>query len=136
MKNSLKNITIQLAATSLLLSIAKSDDILEDVEINIIKTIITDFFQISDINAKSLIKGGIKELENSIDLFHFGKIINKSFNKQDKIDFISCIYEVAYADGDLHYLEQHTIKKIANILHLERNDLINAKEEIIHFLDI
>ena len=136
MKNSLKNITIQLAATSLLLSIAKSDDILEDVEINIIKTIITDFFQISDINAKSLIKGGIKELENSIDLFHFGKIINKSFNQQDKIDFISCIYEVAYADGDLHYLEQHTIKKIANILHLERNDLINAKEEIIHFLDI
>ncbi|SVE06817.1 uncharacterized protein METZ01_LOCUS459671, partial [marine metagenome] len=53
----------------------------------------------------------------------------------DKLDFISCIFEVAYADGDLHYLEHHTIKKISNILKLHRNEIIAAKAEIESYLD-
>ena len=55
--------------------------------------------------------------------------------KDDKLDFISCVFEVAYADGKLHYLEHHAVKKIANILHLEKNELISAKAEIENYLD-
>ena len=54
--------------------------------------------------------------------------------KEDKIDFIGCIFEVAFSDGELHYLENHTIKQIANILNLENNELISAKMDIKRFL--
>tara|TARA_B100000029_G_C17387285_1_gene892064 strand:- start:381 stop:791 length:411 start_codon:yes stop_codon:yes gene_type:complete len=136
MNKTTKNHQIQLAAISLLLKIAKCDNKIDSNEINVINNIISDFFQISINDASSLIKEGLENLDNSIDLFHFGRIINHSFNKQDKIDFITCIYEVAYADGKLHYLEDHAIKNIANILHLEKHDLINSKKEILQFLDI
>jgi len=136
MNKTTKNHQIQLAAISLLLKIAKCDEKIDSNEINVIKNIISDFFQISINNASSLIEEGLENLDKSIDLFHFGRIINDSFNKQDKIDFITCIYEVAYADGKLHYLEDHAIKNIANILHLEKHDLINSKMEILQFLDI
>ena len=58
-----------------------------------------------------------------------------NFSHEDKLDFISCIFEVAYADNELHYLEHHTIKKIANILNLNRDEIIAAKAEFEQYLD-
>ena len=38
--------------------------------------------------------------------------LNHFFSHDDKLDFISCVFEVAYADGELYYLEHHAVKKI------------------------
>ena len=46
------------------------------------------------------------------------------------VDFIFCVFEVAYVDNDLHFKEQHLIKQIASILNIENQDLIKAKLEI------
>ena len=125
----------QLAATCLLLSVADADDILEENEINIIQDILKDFFSLEQDMTKLLVDQASKKLVESTDIFQFGSHLNQHFSKSDKLDFICCIFEVAYADGDLHYLEHHTIKKIGNILNLHRNDIIAAKSEIESYID-
>ena len=52
----------------------------------------------------------------------------------DKIDFICCTFEVGISDGELHYIEEHAIKKIATILNVNHQDLIKAKIGIRKFL--
>ena len=126
---------IVLASTCLLLSIANADDNIDDTEIAIIDEIIQDFFDIDENNTKEIINESLENLKKSTDYFSYGKKLNEKFSLSDKIDFISCIFEVAYADGELHYLEHHTIKKIANILNLHRDEIITAKAEIENFLD-
>ena len=81
-----------------------------------------------------IITDSIKRYDNAIDIFEFGREINKTFNYQDKIDFICCAFEVAYSDKELHYLEEYGIKKIANILNVKQNDLIESKKEIKKYL--
>ena len=125
----------QLAAACILLSVADADEILENQEIDIINSILQDFFSIDEKAARSLIEKAQSEWKNSIGLFQFGSQLNDGFSHDDKIDFISCVFEVAFADGKLHYLEHHTIKKIANILHLHRDEIITAKAAIENFLD-
>ena len=123
-----------LAGTCLLLSISKSDGTIEQSEIEIIKDIIRDFFNCDLSLLDETISIGIKELNESTDIYEFSKILNNSFTYQDKIDFISCTFEVAFADGEIHYLEDHFIKKIANILNVEHSDLINSKKYIQKYL--
>ena len=122
------------AATCLLLSTAYADDVLDDREVIVIKEIISDFFNIDSTIIQKIYLDSTKELNNSTDLFAFGKILNDAFNYQDKLDFIGCIFEVAFIDGELHYIESHTIKSIANILNIDHNDLIQTKMEIKRFL--
>ena len=119
-----------ISATCLLLSIAHSDDSFEEKEKVIIKEIIIDFFNIEKNIFNEIIADSIKRYNNATDLFEFGREINKTFNYQDKIDFICCAFEVAYSDEELHYLEEYGIKKIANILNVKQNDLIKSKKEI------
>ena len=72
---------------------------------------------------------------SSTGLFQFGNQLNQDLSHEDKLDFISCVFEVAYSDGELHYLEHHTIKKIAYILNLEKDDIIASKAEINIFFN-
>ena len=135
MKNNSDSYQTQLVATCLLLSIADADEVLEKEELETIGDILQDFFSINEQSADSLIQKAVEKLKSSIGLFEFGQQLNIDFDYDDKLDFINCVFEVAYADGDLHYLEHHTIKKIANILNLHRDEIISAKAEIENFLD-
>ena len=125
-----------IAGTCLLLSISKADNIIDNEEIKIIHEIICDFFNIDDVFADSIISESFDILNDSTDIFEFGKTINKNFTYQDKIDFICCTFEVAFADKSIHYLEEHIIKKISNILNVEHADIIKSKNEMKQYLNI
>ena len=104
-------------------------------ELKTINIILQDFFTLDEKTVNSLMERAKSEWEKSTGLFQFANQLNDDFNPIDKMDFIICVFEVAYADGKLHYLEHHTVKKIANILNLSRKEIITAKTEIENFLD-
>jgi len=120
-----------ISATAMLLSVAKADEIIENHEIKSIHSIVSDFFQItSKEEVDSFINTAKEKLNNAIDIFEFGKVLNKNWTYQDKIDFICCMFEVGFSDGELCYLEEHMIKKISTILNVNHRDLIESKIEM------
>ena len=125
----------QLSAACLLLSVAEADEILEKQELDTIQDILKDFFSIADNDAYKLIQEAQDKMKDATGLFIFGQHLNTVFDHTDRLDFISCVFEVAYADGDLHYLEHHTVKKIANILNVNREDILASKGEMENYLD-
>ena len=125
----------QLSAACLLLSVAEADEILEKQELDTIQDILKDFFSIADNDAYKLIQEAKDKMKNATGLFVFGQHLNTVFDHTDRLDFISCVFEVAYADGDLHYLEHHTVKKIANILNVNREEILASKSVMENYLD-
>ena len=125
---------IKNAAAILLLSIANADDKIDKEEIKSIREIIQDFFSIESEETFTIIENAILELKKNTSLFGYIETINDNFSYKDKVDFILCIYEVAYSDEELHFMEQYLIRKIANSLHVEHKDLIEAKIEIKKYL--
>ena len=125
---------VKLATTCLLTKVAFADEYLDPKEERIIREILADFFSIETEEINKLFRDSNQLLGKSTDIFSFGQLLNQNFTKEDKIDLIGCIFEVAFADGELHHLENHTIKKIAHILNIEHKDLITVKMEIKHFL--
>ena len=120
-----------ISATAMLLSVAKADEVIENHEIESIHSIVSDFFQInSKEEVDSFINIAREKLNNAIDIFEFGKVLNKNWTYQDKIDFICCMFEVGFSDGELYYLEEHMIKKVSTILNVNHNDLIESKIEM------
>ena len=124
-----------ISAAAMLLSVAKADDLIEEKEIKSIRLILTDFFQLeSEHETQSIINSALSKLNESIDIYGYGEELNKNWNYQDKVDFICCAFEVSYSDGELHYIEEHTIKKIATILNVNHQDLIKSKIDMKKYL--
>ena len=129
-----EDINIKNAATILLLSVANADYRIEKEELKLTKEIIEDFFSIDTKETYKIVEQAIIDFKKSTSLFEYAQILNENFTYQDKIDFIFCVFEVAYADKELHFMEQHLIKKIAGILNVDHQDLIKTKLEIQKFL--
>ena len=127
---------IILSATCLLLSIANADDNIDKNELQIINDIIKDFFNLKEDKSKNIIIDAQKDLNESTDYFSYGNKLNDHFSVADKIDFISCIFEVAYSDGEYHYMEEHMIKKIAHMFHIENKDLVHVKMDIKRLFEL
>ena len=125
---------IKNAATILLYSVASADYSIEKSEIRNIREILEDFFSITVEESYSLIEKAIKDYKKSTSFFEYGQILNEKFSYQDKLDFICCVFEVAYSDNELHFKEQHLIKQISGILNIEHKDLIKSKLEIKKYL--
>ena len=125
-----------IASTCLLLSVSNADGNIDKREIDIIKEIVIDYFSIDSLVAENCIIKSKTIFEQSTDIYEFGRTLNNSFSYQDKIDFIKCTFEVAFIDKDMHYLEEHTIKKISSILNVEQVDLINSKKEMKKYLEL
>jgi len=125
---------LQIYTTALMLQIASADSQIDLSEINIIKDILSDYFKIDKEKTNQLIKKSEIIREEMVDIYGIASFVNDSLNLQDKIDLISCYFEVAYADGNLHFLERHTIKQIANILNVNKEQLREAQEEIKKYL--
>ena len=123
-----------LYSSCLMLYIAKVDETIDKEEINIIKEILIDYFKINEKNATNIIRLSLKSLEQSTDIFQYANFINEELNYNDKLDLVKCIFEVGYADEKMHYLELHYIKKIANLLNLEKQDIIEANLEIKKYI--
>jgi len=118
------------STTSLLLKVASADQVVKKEELSIVKEIICDFFTIRAGDADKIISKVIDLNKESIDLFEAGSHVNEALSLQDKIDFIHCIYEVAYIDDNFDYLERHVINQILNILNIDKEQIKIIQKDV------
>ena len=108
-----KDYKIQVYTCALMIIIASADENLEAEEIDVIKDIISDFYSLEMEIIEKIMKDAQIVIDDSIDIYQIASFINKELSKQDKIDLIYCIFEIAYSDSNLHFMEKHLIDKIA-----------------------
>ena len=129
-----KDYKIQVYTCALMTIIASADEKLEEEEIIVIKDIISDFYSLEIEAIEEIIKDAQRVIDDSIDIYQIASFINEELSKQDKVDLIYCIFEVAYSDNNFHFMEKHLIDKIANIFNLNKSEIFKAKKEIQKYL--
>ena len=122
---------LRVAACALFLEMARADGQFDDVEQGRILAILKNDYHLSDEEAFRLIQSADKELEQSIDLWHFTNRINQSYSEEEKTRLIYMLWKIVYADGSLDKHERYLVHKLSNLLRLRHEDLIDAKMRVI-----
>ena len=118
---------IMVATCAVLLEIAAIDGEFSAHEQEVILSILKNDYKMGDNEAASLIKAAQAELEGSIDLWRFTKLINQNFSEEERIRVIELVWKVIYADGRLDGHEDHLVHGMATLLRLSHSQLIEAK---------
>ena len=118
---------IKASVAAILLEIAYCDDDFSDDERIRVTAILKEKFDLNDEETEELIKTGQKERDQSVDLWHFTKMINENYSKKEKIDVIEMLWRVVYADSVLHSHEDYLIHKLSTLLRLDHKEFIGAK---------
>ena len=124
-KNASEKHKIKTHTAALLLMIVSADENIQVIEESIVRNIISDFFNTSIDETNKIINEANILIRNSTDTYHIANYLNSTFNREEKINFLYCIFEVAYSDKDFHYMERHLINQITNIMNIKKSDLLN-----------
>ena len=115
------------ACSALLIEVAYADKIFDESEIYSLKESLKETYNINEEIINELISDAKKTVDESTSLYEYTRVVNDEFNYSDKLELLSRIWKLAFADGNLDKYEDHLIRKISDLIHISHSDFIKIK---------
>ena len=116
-----------LALTVLLLEAAYADGECSSQEkAHLAATLVTNF-GVSRQEIDTLLAERDREDREYVSLFRYTRFINNNFSEKQKIDIMESVWRIILLDDHLEAHEDHFAHKLANLLRLGHDQLIDAK---------
>ena len=122
-----KEHALRLAASALLFEVVRADAEVRPEERTVMRTAIQSAFAISDAEARELMALAEEESRGAASLYEFTSLIDQGFSGDEKKRLVELLWMVSFADTEKHADEEHTVRKIAGLLHVPHPDFIDAK---------
>ena len=122
-----KLVNEHLAVAALLIEVMIIDGDLADTELETITKSLKELLDIKTNDLNDLIELSKKEVSAATSLYQFTRQINESYNIDKKIQLMTTLWRVAYADGKLDKYEENIIRRIADLIHIRHSEYIKCK---------
>ena len=117
------------ACSALLIEVAFADKIFNDSEITSLKESLRDTYNLDEEIINELIADAESTVDESTSLYEYTRVVNDEFTYADKLELLTRIWKLAFADGNLDKYEVHLIRKISDLVHISHSDFIRIKLE-------
>ena len=118
---------LRLAAAALLIETARADFTQDTAEEAALAELLRRELKLSADEVKELLALASHRVDESTSLYEFTRVINDHYTPQQKLQLISAMWVVAYADGNLDKYEEHLIRRVAELTYVAHEDYIRAK---------
>ena len=130
-KNDEPHHDIRVATCALFLEMANIDgEFSQSEKAHVVSTLKQDY-GLPDDDVAALIDASELELKGSIDLWQFTNRINENYSREEKLQIIETVWEIAYKDHQLDKYEDYLAHKVAKLLRLTHKELIDAKLKVL-----
>lgn len=126
-KQAENSISIEIACAVLLCEVMRADSAFTENEQNELSRILTQQFNLTEQEVNTTLEQAFHLSENASDFYQFTSKLNEHYTLDDRIQIVTLLWQVAYADGELSNIEEHIIRKIADLLHLRHSEYIATK---------
>lgn len=117
----------RVAASALLYHVMNADGVRQDAEWERFKAILSETYSIDGEELEALAKAGQQADDEAIDLYAFTSVLKRHLDIEARKAFIGLMWEIVYADGELHELEDNTVWRVAELIGVERQDRVEAR---------
>ena len=120
---------LQLACAALMIEVLHADHSLEQSELDTLRSVLQDNFDIDEAQANDLILLAEAERAEATDYYQFTSLINEYCTQQEKRDLVTRLWQMAYADNRIHKFEEHLVRRLADLMHVPHSAFIRSKHQ-------
>ena len=121
--------TVLISAISLMIEVSLADEIMDISEIETLKKVLLEEFDVSEANLDSLISDAKNNQNSSTSLYEFTRKINDEYEFNEKKNLILSMWKIAYADGNIDKYEEYVIRKVSDLIYISHPDFIESKQK-------
>ena len=127
---------LQIAAAALMVEAAQLDDEFDTRERAKIRELVVARFQLTSEEGDNLIEAAEARVADSIELHGFIRVVKSAFTPEERIELMEMLWEVVYADGELHHYEANLMRRLAGLLQVSDREAGSARKRARERLDI
>ncbi len=116
-----------IAAAMLLLEVAWADHEVSEMETEALKRGLHNLFKLTPSAIDSIITRAHAHHEDSVGVYEYTRRLNDSLDADEKFELLTQLWRLAFADAELDRYEEHTLRRIAELLYVPHQRFIAAK---------
>ncbi len=120
----------QVAAVALMCHVLAADGLVEDEEKAALRQIVAQRFALDEDATDALIAAATESDQQAIDLYGFTSVLKQNLRREDRLSLISALWELVYADGGVHELEDNIVWRVAELLGIDQRERLLLKQSI------
>lgn len=121
---------IDLTCAALLMEVMNSDHELDEREQKEVLAVLKQSYSIADEDLEELARLAKAEAREATSLYEFTRLINNSYDPEQKIALIENMWRIAFSDERLDKYEDHLIRKVSELIYVSHSDFIKTKLKV------
>ncbi|MGE0861396.1 MAG: TerB family tellurite resistance protein [Gammaproteobacteria bacterium] len=122
---------LPLAVAALLLEIARADHEVDASEKRMVLAAITRLCEVDADGLDDLVATAGEAVDQAVSFYDFTNVVNERLSREQKIELLEKLWQVAQADGRVDHYEEYYIRRLSDLLHLSHGDFIRAKLAVL-----
>ena len=121
---------VDLTCAALLVEVMNSDHELDEREHQEFMAVLQQSYNIAESDLEELIQLAKDEAFEATSLYEFTKLINDSYDYEQKVELIENMWRIAFSDKRLDKYEDHLIRKVSELIYVSHSDFIKTKIKV------
>ncbi|EAU41564.1 hypothetical protein FP2506_14064 [Fulvimarina pelagi HTCC2506] len=117
------------AIAALLFHVVSADGIVTEEERESLDTVLREDYRLSTEQARAVAEAGERANDEAVDLYRFTSILKSRLGEDERIEFVRNLWEMTFADGQVHELEDNVVWRVSELLGVSGRDRMLLKKE-------
>ncbi|UYG06009.1 TerB family tellurite resistance protein [Halomonas sp. M4R1S46] len=119
--------TLALATAVLLCEVARADYHLDDAELARLREVLDQRFALDASALDALLAQAREEVDTAVDHHRFVRSVREHCDYAERFDLVRLMWSLALVDGHKDPLEEHRIRRLAELLYVSHGDFVRAR---------
>ncbi|MDA4845494.1 TerB family tellurite resistance protein [Hoeflea poritis] len=120
----------RVAAAALFFHVIDADGVSEPVEREKLQQLLERQYGVHKDELKKLVDAGKQAEDESVDFYAFTSVLKRSLDAEQRVNFIELLWELVYADGVRHELEDNVVWRVAELLGVSDRDRVLMRQRV------
>ncbi len=117
------------AAAALLFHVGEADGTMTEAEGAKLREVLIREYRLDPARAERVRRAGREADAEAVDLFRFTHVLMRHWSAEERVRFVEILWEVVFADGEVHELEDNTVWRVSELLGVSGRDRMLAKRD-------
>ena len=122
--------SVEMAASVLLIEMARADFEQNDLENEMIIELLKEYFLLDHEDVHDLFLEAEKIADNSVSLHEFTRTLHETLNDEAKNEIIEMLWRLALVDDSLDRYEDYLVRKIADLLYVSNSSVLRIRHNL------
>jgi uncharacterized tellurite resistance protein B-like protein len=120
----------RVAAAALMYHVMDADGVRQDVEMERLGKLLAEAYSLDPDELRRISAAGQDADRDAVDLYSFTSVLNRHLDMDAKHELIELLWEIVYADNNLHELEDSVVWRVAELIHVEARDRVALRQRV------